>query len=94
MSYSEDLAAALRYEKLRIAALIVAFSCSLASAVLDGFEWLVWPRAIAWAVAGIFSIMEARAMKRLGRDNDYAILRAILLWVVAATYVVLALKKD
>ena len=94
MSYNDDLAAALRYEKLRIAALIVAFSCTLATMLLEGFEWLAWPRAIAWAVAAVFSLFEARAMKRLGRDNDYAILRAILFLIVAATYVALALKKD
>ena len=93
MSYNDDLAAALRYEKLSIAALIVAFSCTLASMLLEGFEWLAWPRAIAWGIAGIFSLFEAGAMKRLGRDNDYAILRAILFFIVAATYVVLALKK-
>jgi hypothetical protein len=94
MSYNEDLAAALRYEKLRIAALIVAFSCTFAAMLLEGFEWLAWPRAIAWGVAGIFSLCESRAMKRLGRDNDYAILRAILFFIVAATYVVLALKRE
>lgn len=94
MSYNDDLAAALRYEKLRIAALIVAFSCTLATMLLEGFEWLAWPRAFAWGVAGIFSLFESRAMKRLGRDNDYAILRAILFFVIAATYVVFALKKD
>jgi hypothetical protein len=42
---------------------------------------------------GRLSLLEARAVKRPGRDNDYAILSAILLVIVAATYVVLALNK-
>ena len=93
MSYNEDLAAVSRYGKLRLASLVVAFSCTFAAMLLDGAHWLTWLHAFGWLGAGTFSLFESRAIKRLGRDNDYAILRAILFFVVGATDIVLALKK-
>lgn len=91
MSYAEDLAALARFEKLRIASLIVAFSASLAGLLLE-LEWLAWPRAFAWASAGIFALLEARMEKRLGRDPDGSLLRAVLLFVIAAIFFVYAVK--
>lgn len=83
MSYSADVAALARLEKLRLIALIVAFGSSLASVALD-LDWLLWPRAFAWAVAGGIVVFEARAEKRLGRDPDGSYLRAVLFFLIAA----------
>jgi hypothetical protein len=92
MSYSEDASALARLEKLRLLALIIGFSCTLASIVLD-LDWLQWPRAFAWTTAGVVSMFEARAEKRLGRDPDGSWLRAVLLLVVGATFFVLAARS-
>jgi hypothetical protein len=92
MSYTEDLRTYARLEKLRMAAMVVAFTCSLLTVAFDHLEWLIWPRALAWGLGGIFAALEARCEKRLGRDPDGSWLRAILFLVIGATFVVVALR--
>ncbi len=92
MSYAEDLRTLAKLEKLRMAALIAAFTCTLVTLVVEHMGWLAWPRAFAWALGGVFAALEARCEKRLGRDPDGSWLRAVLLLVVAATNVAWALR--
>jgi hypothetical protein len=86
MSYSEDAWTAERLEKLRMLALIIAFGLLALSLVLD-MPWLHWPRGLAWAAAGIASIYEGRAYKRMGRDPDSAYLRGVLCIIVGVVCV-------
>ena len=91
MSYTEDLQKLVRLEKLRLVAMIVAFTCSFASIALDQ-DWLIWPRAFAWAAGGVVAAMEARCEKRLGRDADGSYLRAALFFIISAICFVSAVR--
>lgn len=92
MSYKEDLQSHARLEKLRLGSLVFAFSCSLATVVFDHLTWLIWPRAIAWGLGGLFAALQARCEKRLGRDPDGSWLRAILFLIISATCLAFAIR--
>jgi hypothetical protein len=82
MAYADDLAAASRWYKLRLAAVVLAVGLSLLGVALE-IHWFHIPRAAAWAAGGLFSILEGRAQGRLGRDGDGCYLRAALLALLA-----------
>lgn len=90
-AYTDDLRALSRYEKVRLGALAFALGASVLSAVLD-VPWLAWPRAMAWVVATAAAFLEARLVRRLGRDADAAFLRAAV-FALGTAYVVWLASK-
>ena len=86
MSYEADLWAVARWEKARMAALVIAFGLLALSIALD-ISWLHWPRGVAWVAAGLASIFEGRAYKRMRRDPDSRYLRGALCMIVAVVVV-------
>ncbi len=55
----------------------------LAATFLANVPILAYPRAFAWAVAGVVSIMEARAITKLGQPAQSAYLNAGIYFIVA-----------
>jgi hypothetical protein len=82
-SYTDDLKALARLERLRLVSLIFAVVASAASVALN-MPWLMWLRALGWAGAGVAAFLTARCEKRLGRDADGSYLRSVLYFVIAA----------
>ncbi len=91
MSYGDDVAALVRLEKLRLLALVIALGSSLAAVIVD-LDWIHWPRAFGWLAGAVVCALEARVEKRLGRDPDGSWLRAVMFGLVAAMYLVLAVR--
>jgi hypothetical protein len=91
MSYRDDVQTLVFLEKMRVFAIVVAVACAIAGLTFD-IPWIIWPRILAWGAAGVVCALEARAEKRLGRDPDASWLRMILFLLVAAMYVVSALR--
>jgi len=81
MSYEEDRAEAVLWEKIRIGSMLIAIILLVLSAATK-IDWLHWPRAAAWIFAGYAAFREGRAWKRLGRDPDSIYLRAVLFALV------------
>jgi len=82
MAYDEDLRALARLEKLRLAARILALVLLVAAIALE-VAWLYYAEAAAWATSGVVSLLEARVLRRLGRDPDMAYLWAVAAFVCA-----------
>ena len=91
MAYPDDVVTLYRLGKVRIAALIFAFSCTIVEILFD-LPWLGWPRAAAWLAVAVIAGIEARTLKRMGRDSDGAWLRAGLGVVVAIYFAVSAAR--
>ncbi len=86
MAYADDVRAVKDLYRYRVAAMIVAGVLLILDAVTD--IPLGWPRAIAWSVAGVISIKEGLAVKRLGRDPDGCWARAAMFFLVAIVCIV------
>lgn len=71
-----------KLEQYRVLSLIVAIGLLILS-VLTGWEWLDWPRALAWAAAAVVTVLEARVLERLGRNARTTYLFALLYLLVA-----------
>ncbi|MGE0791603.1 MAG: hypothetical protein AB7S26_38360 [Sandaracinaceae bacterium] len=82
MAYDEDVRTLAKLEKVRMMAMILAIGMLFVSIAFD-LDVLDYPRAAAWATAGIVSILEARVLKRMGRDPDISYLWAVLYFLVA-----------
>lgn len=82
MAYPEDVVTLYRLHKVRLVAMICAFSCLIVE-IAFSLSWLVWPRVCAWLFTGVVACLEARTLKRMGRDADGAWLRAALALAVA-----------
>lgn len=76
-----------RLDRYRLIALVTAVALLIVSIVFD-VDWLAWPRAIAWAAAGVISILEGRIHKRMGHNPGGAYLRAALFFLVALLCVI------
>jgi hypothetical protein len=85
-SHREDVWAVESFQKLRMLALVIAFALLAITLVVEA-EWLHWPRALAWALAGAASIYEGRARKRLGQDPDVHYLRGVACVIVGVVCV-------
>lgn len=82
MAYADDVRSLENLYRLRMAAMIAAGLMLLCALAFD-MHWMVYPRALAWFVAGGASILEGRVCKRLGRSPDGSYLRAAV-FVIAA----------
>ena len=91
MAYPDDVVKLFRLNKIRVGALILAFTCTIVELLFD-LAWLSWPRAFAWLIVGSAACAEARTLKRMGRDTDGAWLRAALGFTVAIYFVVVATR--
>jgi len=86
MAYADDVRSLKALEKYRMAALIAAIVLLVVHVTTD--LNLEWPRALAWACAGVIGIKEALVVKRLGRSPDAYYLRSVLYFAVAVTCVI------
>jgi hypothetical protein len=87
MGEADDARKLERLEMYRIGAMVVAIGLLLVSIVM-GWDWLMWPRAIAWSVAAVVSVLEGRLLERLGRNARSAYLSALLFALVAVLSIV------
>ena len=83
MAYPEDVAQLERLNKYRMIALICALGLLILSWFFEHTTIFNVGRAIAWGAAGVFSVLEARLLKKLGRDADFTWLRAVFFFFVA-----------
>jgi len=88
MAYPEDVATLAKLEKFRLIALICAVSLLILSWFFDHDRVFDIGRAIAWGAAGVITVLEARLVKKLGRDADFTWLRAAFFFVIAIACVV------
>lgn len=71
-----------KWRRLFFLSLFVAFAILLAQIALD-WDFLDWPRAGAWTSAGICSILEGRALRRIEQDGWGAIFRGLGCFCIA-----------
>ena len=88
MAYADDVRSLANLYRLRMAAMIVAGVTLIATLAFE-MHWMSYPRALAWFVAAIVSILEARVCKRLGRSPDGCYLRAAMFFVVTVVNILL-----
>lgn len=87
MAYADDVRSLKTLETIRRVALVLAIVMLVIDLATD--LPFAWPRAIAWATAGVIGWKEAKVVKRLGRSPDVFYLRSVLYFAVAASCVVL-----
>ncbi len=88
MAYADDVRSLANLYRFRMGAIIVAGVTLICSLAFD-MHWMSYPRAVAWFVAGVTSILEARVSKRLGRSPDGAYLRAAVFFITAVVNILL-----
>jgi hypothetical protein len=80
MAYADDVKSLAWWEKVRIVSLGIALLLLFVGLYLE--TRLGVPRFFAWSTAGVASVCEGRAAKRLGRDPWAYWLRAGLFFLV------------